>query len=209
LARLYLITDAELDPDGLLSMYDAPMLEGVGLFQLRVKGLEDVEVLKLAREFSGRCREAGVALVVNDRPDIALLVGAAGVHLGQRDLPVSGVRGIVPPGMLVGRSVRNPTQAQEAVRAGASYVALGPCFTTPAKPDLRPLGTTVLKQTVQSTDAPVCAIGGITPLNLGEVLDTKPAYVAVVSAVSRSESPQQVKRFLVETMKRDEETLPR
>jgi len=204
LAKLYLISDAELDPEGMLALYDAAMLEGTGAFQLRVKDQDDAAFLRLAEEFVERCRKAGVPFIVNDRPDVALLVGAAGVHLGQRDLPVGRVRRLVGHGMLVGRTVRNPTQAGSAVQAGASYVALGPCFATPIKPDQRPVGIRILRQTVQTTDAPVCAIGGITPVNLREVLDAGPAYVAIVSAISRSDTPLQVKNFLLETMKRDE-----
>jgi len=209
LAKLYLVSDADLDPDGMLALYDTAMLEGAGAFQLRVKDQDDAVFLGLAEEFAGRCRKAGVAFIVNDRPDIALLTGAVGVHLGQRDLPVGRVRRLVGPGMLVGKTVRNPTQANAAVQAGASYVALGPCFATPIKPDIRPVGVKLLRQTVQTTDAPVCAIGGITPLNLGEVLDAGPAYVAVVSAVSRSDTPLQVKKFLLETLKRDGERYPK
>jgi thiamine-phosphate pyrophosphorylase len=204
LAKLYLITDAELDPEGMLALYDTAMLEGTGAFQLRVKDQDDAVLYRLAEEFAERCRKVGTAFIVNDRPDVALLVGASGVHLGQRDLPVGRVLRLVGHGMLIGRTVRNPTQANSAVQSGASYVALGPCFSTRTKPDLRPVGVKVLRQTVQTTDAPVCAIGGITPLNLGEVLDVGPAYVAIVTAVSRSDNPMQVKNFLLETMRRDE-----
>jgi thiamine-phosphate pyrophosphorylase len=204
LAKLYLITDAELDPEGMLALYDTAMLEGTGAFQLRVKDQDDTVLYRLAEEFAERCRKVGTAFIVNDRPDVALLVGASGVHLGQRDLPVGRVLRLVGHGMLIGRTVRNPTQANSAVQSGASYVALGPCFSTRTKPDLRPVGVKVLRQTVQTTDAPVCAIGGITPLNLGEVLDVGPAYVAIVTAVSRSDNPMQVKNFLLETMRRDE-----
>jgi len=204
LAKLYLISDAELDPEGMLALYDAAMLEGTGAFQLRVKDQDDAVLLRLAEEFAERCRTAGTAFIVNDRPDVALLVGASGVHLGLRDLPVGRVQRLVGQGMLVGRTVRNPTQANSAVQAGASYVALGPCFATKTKPDIRPVGIKILRQTVQMTDAPVCAIGGITPVNLGEVLDVGPSYVAMVTAVSRSDNPMQVKKFLMETMRRDE-----
>ncbi|MCX7022913.1 MAG: thiamine phosphate synthase, partial [bacterium] len=179
-------------------------LEGTGAFQLRIKDQDDAVFFRLAEEFTERCRKAGVAFIVNDRPDVALLTGATGVHLGQCDLPVERVRRLVGPGMLVGKTVRNPSQANAAVQAGASYVALGPCFATPIKPDQRPVGTKVLRQTVQLTDAPVCAIGGITPVNLGEVLDAGPAYVAVISAVSRSDTPLRVKNYLLETLKRHE-----
>jgi thiamine-phosphate pyrophosphorylase len=192
----------------MLALYDTAMLEGTGAFQLRVKDQDDAVLLRLAEEFADRCRKADTAFIVNDRPDVALLVGASGVHLGQRDLPVGRVRRFVGHRLLVGRTVRNPTQANSAVQAGASYVALGPCFPTPVKPDERPVGIKALRQTVQLSDAPVCAIGGITPVNLGEVLDAGPAYVAVVTAVSRSDSPLQVKRFMLETMRRYEAGYP-
>ncbi|MCK4594623.1 thiamine phosphate synthase [bacterium] len=203
MARLYLITDPLLDSKELLHLYDEAMLGGLGLFQLRVKGLDDSCFFKLAEEFSNRCSKAGVALIINDRPDIAMLVGAAGVHVGRCDLPVKTVRRLVGDDMLVGSSIHDPSQAVAAVRAGASYVAIGPCFATSVKPDQRPVGITVLRQTVSATDAPVCAIGGITPVNLGEVLDARPAYAAVITAVSRSDSPLRVKEFLLEEMKRD------
>ena len=204
MAKLYLISDAELDAEGMLALYDSSILEGTGAFQLRVKDQDDAVLFRLAEEFAERCNRVGTAFIVNDRPDVAVLTGAAGVHLGQQDLPVGRVRRLVGAGMLVGRTVRNPTQAISAVQAGASYVALGPCYDTPTKRDLRPVGIKMLRQTVQLTDAPVCAIGGITPINLGEVLDACPAYVAVVTAVSRSETPLQVKKFMLETMRRYE-----
>ncbi len=205
MARLYLITDSELGPKELLHLYDEAMLEGLGLFQLRVKDLDDSSFFRLAEKFSDRCSKVGVALIINDRPDIAMMVGAAGVHVGRCDLPVKIVRRLVGDDMLIGSSIHNPSQAGSAIRAGASYVAIGPCFRTSVKPDQRPVGTTVLRQTVSATDAPVCAIGGITPVNLGEVLDARPAYAAVITAVSRSDSPLRVKEFLLEEMRRDGE----
>jgi len=205
LAKLYLLTDDSLEPEGMLELYGGAMLDGLGMLQLRVKGREDAVFFRLAEELAERCRKAGVPFIVNDRPDVALLVGAAGVHLGRGDLPVAPVSRLLPPGMLVGRSVRSPSQAKEAVRDGASYVAVGPCFSTPVKPGLKPVGTPVLQETVRQCEAPVCAIGGITPSNLGRVLEARPAYVAVISAVSRSAEPLRAKELLVEALRRDDE----
>ncbi len=199
MTKLYLISDAILSADALLTLYTMELLRGLGLFQLRLKDTDtsDGEFLRLAREFSRRCQTAGTPFIVNDRPDIALMVGASGVHVGQDDLPIAAVRGLVGKKLIVGASTRTPEMARQAIADGASYVASGPCFSTQTKPGLIPRGVENLRHTVEVSTVPVCAIGGINLGNLEEVLATKPAYVAVVTAVSRAKNPPQVKDELL------------
>jgi len=196
MTKLYLISDATLSAEALLTLYTEELLRGLGLFQLRLKDTGDGEFLRLAQEFSRRCQAVGTPLIVNDRPDIALLVKASGVHVGQDDLPVAAVRRLVGDKLIVGVSTRTPEMACQAIAAGASYVASGPCFPTQTKPDLKARGVENLRRTVEASNVPVCAIGGITPANLGEVLSAQPAYVAVVTAISRAREPIRAKEEL-------------
>ncbi len=197
MTKLYLISDATLSAKALLSLYTEELLRGLGLFQLRLKDTSDSEFLRLAQEFSRRCQAVETPLIINDRPDIALLVGASGVHVGQDDLPVAAVRRLVGDNLIIGASTRTPEMAQRAITDGASYVASGPCFLTQTKPDLKPRGVENLRRTVEASNVPVCAIGGITSDNLSEVISAPPAYVAVVTAVSRAKEPIRAKEKLL------------
>ncbi len=198
--KLYLITDAALSAEALLALYTEELLRGVGMFQLRLKNTSDGEFLRLAQEVSRRCQAVKTPLIINDRAEIALLVKAAGVHVGQTDLPVSAVRRLVGSKLIVGASTRTPAMALQAIADGASYVASGPCFLTQTKPGLLPRGVKNLRRTVEASTVPVCAIGGITSDNLSEVLATKPDYIAVVTAVSRAQDPPRAKEKLLELL---------
>jgi len=200
MSKLYLITDAMLPTKVLLSLYTEELLRGLGLFQLRLKDTGDGEFLQLAKEFSRRCQTVKTQLIINDRPDIALLVKAAGVHVGQDDLPVSAVRNLVGEKLTIGVSTRTPEMARQAIAAGASYVASGPCFSTKTKPNLKSRGVENLRRTVESSTVPVCAIGGITKSNLSEVLAAKPDYIAIVTAVSQTQDPLKAKEELLDIL---------
>jgi thiamine-phosphate pyrophosphorylase len=155
---------------------------GAGAVQLRRKGDDALETLRLAE----RCREltdaSGALFIVNDRADIAMASGADGVHLGQDDLSVGAVRRLWPDG-LIGRSTHSLEQALEAQREGADYAGVGPVFATPTKPGRPPVGLDPIRAAASSALAiPWVAIGGIDAGNAAAVLAAGAPGVAVVRA---------------------------
>ncbi len=146
--------------------------QGVRMLQLREKSLPDGELLRIAREVRAVTRGTGTRFVVNDRPDIAVLCDADGVHVGQGDLPVAEVRRIVGEGMIVGLSTHSVAQATAAQSLmGVDYIGFGPVYptTTKAVPD-PVVGTVLLKEVLGFSQLPVVAIGGIFPENIVTVL---------------------------------------
>lgn len=145
---------------------------GVRMLQLREKEMPDRELLRVAREVRAVTRGTATRFVVNDRPDIALLAGADGVHVGQGDLPVEAVRRVVGGEMIVGLSTHTIAQAQAAQELeGVDYIGFGPVYptTTKAVPD-PVVGTTLLREVLGFSRLPVVAIGGIFPETLPDVL---------------------------------------
>ena len=145
---------------------------GVPIIQYREKRpyKSQRQMLDECREIRRLTREAGVLFIVNDHVDIALLVEADGVHVGQDDLPVPDVRRLVGPGMLIGLSTHAPEQAREAAALGADYIGVGPIFSTQTKADVvAPVGFDYLDHAVAHARLPIVAIGGIKQHNIGEV----------------------------------------
>jgi thiamine-phosphate pyrophosphorylase len=157
---------------------------GATLVQLRAKKLSASAFLDLGRQAASVLREKKIPLVINDRPDIALACGAAGVHLGQEDLPVAAARQILGKGKLIGRSIASLREARKAEKEGADYVGLGPVFPTPTKDTpLAPLGLEGVGKICRHLSIPVLAIGGITRDNARQVIRAGADGIAVVSAI--------------------------
>ncbi len=150
------------------------MIEGgIGIIQYREKrpAKSFAEMLEECREIRGLTREAGVLFIVNDYTDIARLVDADGVHVGQDDLPVAAVRELIGPDKMIGLSTHSPEQAAAAVLAGADYIGVGPIFATTTKEDVcSPVGLAYLDHVVRSCPLPFVAIGGIKEHNLGQIV---------------------------------------
>ncbi|MDH7498830.1 MAG: thiamine phosphate synthase [candidate division NC10 bacterium] len=182
---LYLVLDPELAPARPLTELAREAIEGgVSLLQLRYKGGKCREFLELAKRMKEISAEGRVPLIINDRLDIALAAGADGVHLGQEDLPPQEARRILGPQIILGVSAANLQEAQEAERAGASYLGLGSIFPTASKPDAgRPIGTEVIAEVSRAVHIPVVAIGGIQIDNVEEVIRKGASGVAVISAL--------------------------
>ncbi len=163
---------------------------GAGAIQYREKGLTDREWLRRAREVRILSAQARARFIVNDRPDLARLAGADGVHLGQDDLTVRDARRIVGTSMLVGVSTHDGPQFEKAVLDGAGYLGVGPVFASRTKDfdDLAGLGP--VRRAAGASGLPWFAIGGITEENLDEVLDAGARRIAVSSAVVRAEFPR-------------------
>ena len=169
---------------------------GARLIQLRDKVSEKRVQVPLAQALASLCREADVLFVVNDHADLAQAVGADGVHVGQKDLPIKVVRHLVGSEMIVGASTNNADEAHRAQADGADYVSVGRLYETGSKEDTRPATTETLRAIRAAVAVPVCAIGGINETNIDEVIAAGANMVAVISAVCSAADPREAARRL-------------
>jgi thiamine-phosphate pyrophosphorylase len=160
---------------------------GADIVQLREKSLPDAELLGRARDVRRWTRKAGVLFIVNDRPDIARLAEADGVHLGQDDLPVHEARRILGPDALVGVSTHNLDQVRRAVLKGASYVGVGPTFASSTKVFSELAGLDFVRTVCAETSLPAFVLGGVTADNVDQVVAAGGRRIAVSAAVARAE----------------------
>lgn len=157
---------------------------GARIIQLRAKGASDRAFFALAREAQAASRAAGVLFVVNDRPDVALMVGADGVHLGQEDLPPVEARRLLGPNVVIGWSTHSLEQIERAAEAPVDYVAVGPVFPTATKRDADPVvGLGLLRAARALTARPLVAIGGIDASRAALAVAAGADGVAVISAL--------------------------
>jgi thiamine-phosphate pyrophosphorylase len=191
-ARLYLCTDGRRDRGDLADFLDAALAGGVDIVQLREKGLEAREELKLLDVFREACDRHGTLLAVNDRADIAYAVRPDVLHLGQDDLPVPIVRDLLGDDILIGRSTHAPEEASAAaVEAGVDYFCCGPIWPTPTKPGRFAPGPGLLRHAAAlGTDRPWFGIGGIDLTNLDEVMSHGVRRVVVVRAITEADDPK-------------------
>ncbi len=164
--------------------------------QLREKDLDDAELLRRAKMFV-QATGPETAVIINDRPDIALLSGADGVHVGQGDLSVEGVRKLVGRQLLVGVSTSNIAEAQQALRDGADYCGVGPMFQTTTKHKETIVGPEYLREYLAWNKLPHLAIGGITPDNIDFLIDAGVRGMAVSAAVCAADDPGAVVQDLL------------
>lgn len=176
---------------------------GVPLLQLRLKFAATRAFVEMARELRQRCSRAGALLIINDRCDVAKLVGADGVHLGQDDLSPVDARAILGPAAVIGFSTHNRAQLAHAVRDEVcDYLAFGPIFATASKRDPDPAtGLQGLRDAVAACDRPLVAIGGIGRENLTEVLACGAAAAAVIGAIADTPDPAVATRDLLDRAK--------
>jgi len=176
---------------------------GARIVQLREKNLCDRDLLQLALLYRRETKRRGMTLIINDRPDIARLAGADGVHLGLDDLPVSYAREILGPEAIIGASSHSVEQALNAQRQGASYVNIGPLFSTPTKPDAVAIGIEPARQAVRELKIPVTVMGGIVEENIDEVLSAGVRHIGVITAVFGAEDiAEAVKRLTKKILKK-------
>ncbi len=186
---LYLIVTRPSIPH--LELVTAAVDRGVPVIQLREKSLDDEALAKLASSLVEATRGSGTLMVVNDRPDIAVRIGADGAHVGAGDLAAGEARRILGHGALLGVSGNTPEEARAALSAGADYVGVGPVFPTETKPDAcRPVGVAAIRRVASAVpDLPIVAVGGIDAATASLVTEAGARYVAVVSAVCQSDDP--------------------
>jgi len=188
--ELYVLVSSRLCARSLTETARAAIAGGAGAIQLREKDTPDAAFVAMAAELRELTDETGRLFLVNDRPDIAAIVGADGVHLGQEDLPIAETRRLLRPHAIVGRSAHNLQQARAAVNEGADYVSIGPMFETATK-DAGPIaGPEVLQSAAAEIGLPLVAIGGINPENVGDLAAVGATCVAVSSAVCCAPNPQ-------------------
>ncbi|MDP3723342.1 MAG: thiamine phosphate synthase [Candidatus Omnitrophota bacterium] len=200
--RLYVIIDGAVvgrrDPAEVAA---AAIRGGADVIQLRDKAASTRQVLECAQQLLTVTRAGGVPLLINDRVDVAVAAGADGVHVGQDDLPVWAVRRLLGPERIVGKSTHSLEQALAAEQEGVDYLALGPLYPTPTKPDSPAVGLSLLGRVRAGVTKPLVAIGGIDETTVSEVLGAGAACVAVVRAVCAAADPQaaaqHLKRLLV------------
>jgi len=196
--RLYVIISSGLPAD-VFSLTHRCLAGGADCIQLRAKGVDDDKLFALALEFAKICKDANVLSIINDRVDIAVAAGADGVHLGQNDLPIDQARKLQLAPLIIGKSTHSIQQMHAACEELATYVSLGPVFSTGTKPTAEPVGLDYVKQGVKElTDTGIghVAIGGITLDNVEEVLNAGAKAIAVCSAVTEAADPTAACRAL-------------
>ena len=160
-------------------------LSGARVIQYRNKKASRRERLEEAGQIRALTREHGVLLVVNDDPDLAVMVGADGVHLGQEDWPVEAVRRYIPAGMMLGLSTHSLEQAREARAKGADYIGIGPVYATPTKPDYSCIGWDTVRAVLSEVSLPAVVIGGLDEKDLEQLAAHKARHAAMVRAVDQ------------------------
>jgi thiamine-phosphate pyrophosphorylase len=181
---LYLVTDRSLMTTNTLSeAVEQAILGGCTMVQLREKNISSLDFFKLATEIKAVTDNFGVPLIINDRIDIALAVHAAGVHIGQSDIPAAIVREIIGDDMLMGVSASSVSEAIQAQKDGADYLGVGAMFPTGTKTDAAIVSMKELQNIRQSVALPIVAIGGINKENAGLFHDMGIDGLAVVSSI--------------------------
>jgi thiamine-phosphate pyrophosphorylase len=200
---LYLVTDRGLARGrAMLDVVRAAVQGGVTCVQLREKTCDTREFIEEALAVKEFLRSRGVPLIINDRVDVALAVGADGVHLGQKDMPLVAARAIVTNTMLIGISAESEADAVAAEKDGADYLGVSPIFATPTKTDAAaPLGLAGLQTIRRAVRLPLVGIGGLNRQNAAAVVRSGADGIAVVSAIVAAEDPEQAARELVRAVR--------
>lgn len=188
-ARLYVVTDARGEQADLEEFLVAVTGASADLVQLRDKSADDGELRRAAAVFRRVCDRTGALFVLNDRPDLALEVGADGVHVGQGDEHPDRVRALVGPDLLIGRSTHSSAQLDATAHEDVDYVAVGPVHETPTKEGRPAVGLQPVRYAAAHATHPWFAIGGLGPDTLDEVLEAGARRVVVVRAVTTAADP--------------------
>jgi thiamine-phosphate pyrophosphorylase len=205
---VYVITGRRIAGDrSILDVVRAAIRGGASVVQLREKTAATREIVELGQALREITRPAGIPLIVNDRLDIALAIGAEGVHVGHDDMPVGLARRLIGPDRLLGASPETVSEARQMERDGADYLGVGDVYGTPSKSDAGPpIGVDGLTEVIRAVSIPVVAIGGITLENAGAVIQAGAAGVAVISAVVSAPDPEAAARRLRELVNVKRET---
>lgn len=184
-ARLYVVTEARAARGDLPAFLDAILAAGTDIVQLREKGAEAGDLMRWAEVFRAAADRHDALFVLNDRPDVAVTVGADGVHVGQNDLPAQVTRRLVGPDVLIGLSTHGEEQRAVAPRE-ADYVCVGPVHATPTKPGRPAVGLEAVRAAAAHERRPWFAIGGVDPRTLPAMVREGARRVVVVRAVTEA-----------------------
>ena len=195
-ARLYMLLTTSQCSASLEWTIAQAAAGGATVFQLREKDLSDRELSERARKVRRWTRLAQALFIVNDRPDMAKLAEADGVHLGQDDLPVREARRILGPEPLIGVSTHSIEQVRQAIRDGADYLGIGPTFASKTKEFEAFPGLAFIREATAETSLPAFALGGIGPSNVRDVVAAGARRIAVSSCLAHAEDPEPVARVL-------------
>lgn len=193
-AQLYLVTSPH---ENLLSVVEDALQGGLTLVQYRDKTADDTTRLQQAKALRQLCQEYDALFIMNDRIDLALAVGADGVHLGQHDAPVALARQLLGPQAIVGRSTTNPDELKQALGEGADYIGVGPVYETPTKAGKAAAGLSYVRYAKEHSTVPWFCIGGIDTDNLGQVLGAGATRVSVVRAIMQAEQPTLIAQYFL------------
>ena len=201
-ALLYLVAPARLVAGDLVDLVPELATAGVDVLQLREKEMEAGDVLKVGEPLLAACREAGIPFIVNDRPDVALTLGADGVHVGQNDLPPRATRRIVGD-RIVGLSTHAPEEIDASVGLAEilDYVAVGPVNETPTKPGRPGTGLVLVEHAARTLELPWFVTGGMAEDTLDSVLAAGARRIVVVRAITEASDPPAVAARLKELLR--------
>ena len=201
---LYLITDRKLTRErDLVWVLERALAGGVKAIQLREKDLSGKELFTLAERIARLCERYQAQLFINDRVDVALAVGAAGVHLGETSMPIASARALLGNARTIGVSTHSLAGARKAAQDGADFIVFGPVYFTPSKAGYgEPQGVSALRIIVENIPLAVYSIGGIKATNLHETKCIGCWGVALISAVMSAEDPEQAAKQILTLLKR-------
>ncbi|MAE43254.1 thiamine phosphate synthase [Candidatus Woesearchaeota archaeon] len=199
--RLYVITESSISKNrSNEEVVKEAIKGGVEIVQLREKNWSVVKIREEAKKLLKICRENNVLFILNDYVDVALEIGADGVHLGQADMPIEKAREICGDKLIIGLSTHSVEQAIDADQEDVDYITIGPIYKTRAKDYT--VGIEIIKPVLDNIDKPLVAIGGINKNNIDEVLQQGAKSIAVISAVVSADEIKKAASELVSSIKK-------
>ena len=199
MTKLYLISPSCLNINEFAILLEKVLSTGLATcFQLRLKNIKDQEIINISKVLKPICKKNDVSFILNDRLDLANIVGADGVHLGEGDGSILDARKLLGPKAIIGVSCYNSKHlAMEAAEKGADYVAFGAFFETKTKKAKTKAEISIIEDWVFISDVPCVAIGGINPSNCHELVEAGADFIAVVGSIwNNSDSPRNaIKNF--------------
>ena len=188
---LYFITDSNgFSEEEFLNVIEEAILGGVTMLQIREKDSDTRKYINLAEKVHAITKKYNVPLIIDDRIDVALAVGAEGVHLGQSDMPIALARKILGESFIIGATAKTVAQAKEAVDGGADYLGVGAIYPTTTKVKTVLTSVDTLKDICKEVNVPVNAIGGLNIDNIGILAKSGISGICVVSAIMKSPDPK-------------------
>ncbi|QFT11452.1 thiamine phosphate synthase [Vibrio sp. THAF190c] len=199
--KLYLVTDDQQDLATLEHVVELSVAGGVTMVQVREKHGDVRAFIERAQRVKAILSGTGVPLIINDRVDVALAVGADGLHLGQSDMPAEIARRLIGEDKILGLSIENEQQLKEAEHLPIDYIGLSAIFATPTKTNTKKhWGVEGLKSALETTKLPIVGIGGINESNIPELMATGVHGLALVSAICQADDPKAAAQHLLSLM---------